>query len=77
MKGLASLHRRKLSRKALLQAALRDCGVSQAEIARETGVSEPTVSRVIAGTQGHPLVELVIADKLGVTREELFPSRAA
>lgn len=75
MKGLSTLRRTKLSRKALLQAALRDRGVSQAALARHAGVSEPTVSRVVAGVQANAAVEQAIAAVLGVSREELFPPR--
>lgn len=77
MKGLPSIRPAKLSRKVLLQAAMKDRGVSQADIARETGLSEATVSRVIAGTHRHPAVEQLVATKLELDPADLFPPREA
>lgn len=77
MKGLPTLRGARLSRKARLQAVLRDRGISQAEIGRRTGTSEATVSRVVAGTQRHERVEQAIADALEVERDELFPAPAS
>ena len=59
--------------------------IRQDEIARETGVSAPLVSQVVTnkrgGTKKHgpkvTLVRQVVAKKLGMAVEELWPRKAA
>jgi transcriptional regulator with XRE-family HTH domain len=77
MEGLPSIRPQGLSRKALLQAAMTDKRISQAEIARRSETSEATVSRVVAGTQRNDAVENALAAALGMAVDDLFPSREA
>ena len=66
-----------LDRKATRQFELRRRGLKQLEIAKRAGVSEATVSRVLAGTTRHEGVEAAIAEATGLPRDVLFPSVAA
>lgn len=66
-----------LSRKALRQFELNRRAIKQAAVAERSGVSEATVSRVIAGIQRHHAVEIAIAELTGLPREMLFPEPTA
>lgn len=59
-------------RKRRIRSALAAVGSSQAECAQLLVVSEATVSRVVAGLQNNERVEAWIAERTGVSREELF-----
>ena len=57
------------------KAALVLRGVSQAEIARKSGVTATHVSDVLYGRRRSQRVERAIAEALGRTVDELFPSQ--
>jgi transcriptional regulator with XRE-family HTH domain len=55
-----------------LKAMLVLCGVTMTDIAREKGVTQPTVSAIVAGRGRSFEIEQAIADKLGVSYEALW-----
>lgn len=60
-----------------IRQILHDKWMSQAELARATGVDCTTISKLISGSRSNPSVELVkkIADALGVTVDELISAK--
>ena len=60
-----------------IRQILHDKWMSQAELARATGVDCTTISKLISGSRANPSVELVkkIADALGVTVDELISAK--
>ena len=60
-----------------IRQILHDKWMSQAELARATGVDRTTISKLISGSRANPSVELVkkIADALGVTVDELISAK--
>lgn len=60
-----------------IKQILHDKWMSQAELARTTGVDHTTISKLISGSRSNPSVELVkkIADALGVTVDELISAK--
>lgn len=56
-----------------LKSLLVEREVTQAEIAKECGVTPATVNQVVAGRGHSEKVEIVIAKKVGVPRNKIFP----
>jgi transcriptional regulator with XRE-family HTH domain len=54
----------------------RAAGLSQRDLAEETGISQPTISRIVTGARAASMPELVsIAWALGVPVEDLIEER--
>jgi len=50
-----------------IRRAVDNCGKSRYRLAKETGISEPTLSRFMSGERGLPMVTLDrLADYLGL-----------
>ena len=60
-----------------LKAELRIRGTSLAQIARDLGVTNTTVSLVALGKQRSQRVERALADAMTTTPADLFPERYA
>ncbi|NJM00315.1 MAG: transcriptional regulator [Synechococcaceae cyanobacterium SM2_3_2] len=58
-----------------IKAQLRLIGSSLASVARELGVKKQTVNTVVVGKGRSKRIEMAIAQKLGLTVEEVWPER--
>lgn len=58
-----------------LKARLRLSGSSLAEVARELGITKQTVNTVVSGRSRSRRIEEAIAQKLGMSLEEVWPGR--
>lgn len=58
-----------------IQYALKQAGVSQADIARQCQVSKVTVGYVVSGITTSRRVATAIAEATGLTLETLWPGR--
>jgi lambda repressor-like predicted transcriptional regulator len=56
-----------------IQAALKKCGSSQADIARICGVSQPAVSAVVNGRMRSADIERAISEATGIALADLWP----
>ncbi len=58
-----------------IQTALKEKGLTQAAIARQMGVSEMTVSRIVRGTESSRRVAQAISEAIGIPMDTLWPER--
>lgn len=56
-----------------LSALMAEKGVIQARIAEECGVTAATVNQVVRDKGRAENVEIVIAKRIGMSRDEIFP----
>lgn len=59
---------------AMIKAHLAMKGTSQAQIARDLGVSEAQISYAINGKPGYLTTRKIIAEILGMSPSDLWPS---
>ncbi|WP_353963113.1 helix-turn-helix domain-containing protein [Thioclava litoralis] len=64
-----------IAEREFVKSQLRIAGSSMAAVGRELGLTRSTVAGVVAGTCRSARVERAVAEKIGMPREQLWPSR--